>query len=173
MPRIRIAGPGIPPPASRVSPKVKGSKVLVLAAILHEGVPTTVLDMYDTSDKVRIGHDDEPGVYRPCIYTVVSEDRGERLRMECGCRAGLICKQHGPAWSESWWRESKARDDARNWRAAGPEGDWIKYPEPDPPKRVSFEAALRDALTAGRPTVSCRNGHGKLLEVRPVDGAQP
>lgn len=105
--RTLIAGtPDTSAPPHRI-PIASGRLVLVWgAAKLPDG--NIVAQLYDYRGGVQVQGDDDPTCWRPCIYASISP--GEKMRLDCGCRAGRLCDRHGDDYALRWWFEAARRD---------------------------------------------------------------
>lgn len=161
---VRVAGPGCDP-APRLIPRSDKALILCICAELIDGVVHPV---------VYVGDEATPMAEKGRLYTaqmmVVADPRDgdNRVRADCGCRAGRMCKAHGPAWAKKWWATSQERDNAREWVACDPDGDGFRGPDgrrvhlPAQPTRKKAEAVARDH---GLRHIKLIDGRWDILEV--------
>jgi hypothetical protein len=139
-------------------------KIRVWAAVLVDGeVRCDVRDV----DRAVIGETDEPEVYRPWCYEVV--ELGVALNTCKRCRPGAACKRHHKQ-AAKYWITAHQRDTERRWFAVA-----NCWPRPNGwraddfgPKRATPGEAERDARAKSWNRYICQDGHGKLIETRPV-----
>ena len=156
----RLAGPGAPTvPARSKCPTATRAEVLILAVELDaNGEPAWVLD---STPEYFYRSDDEPGRRRPGACLRIHP--GEPERMDCGCRAGRICRKHNSLSAVRWWREAHRRDSYREWRAVG---------DSDHRGHVGRAGAEGRARRLGLTKVCEVDGWGRTLATLDLGGAQ-
>jgi hypothetical protein len=150
-----------------VAKTTKRDPVRVWASVLIDG--RLRCDVRDVETAI-VGADDQPGVYRPFCYEVVSP--GQKLEACSVCVPGRACPAcHRRA--ARYWVTAHKRDNERQWRAvvdSWPRANGWSAKDYGPVRMTPAEAE-RDAKAKGWKRFACFDGHHRVIEIRDVEGS--